>query len=352
MATATGGVLEALERQFMEMDIAHASLYTPARAQFLREFSSILPWKSSMTYLGNSGTEAVEAAMKVAFKYTKRRKFIAMERSYHGKTMGSVSLTHSQKYRKSFSGLLYPEVTFVPFGDAEALRRVPDLDSYAAVFVEPVQGEGGVNIPPGEYLKEVREVCDDNGILMVTDEVQSGMGRTGKWWAHQHFGIVPDILTAGKGIGGGIPMSATSGRKEFMEVLEVGGEQSSTTGGNPLACAAGTEVIRQLKGGLLERVDSIGRVLRDSLTETVGDHRLVKEVRGMGLMNAVELRIRFLPVLMSMIDGGGAIPLYSGINTIRLLPPYVITRESVEIAASAMEGALERQVASAREGGA
>lgn len=209
-----------------------------------------------------------------------------------------------------------------------------------------------MNIPPGEYLKEVREVCDDNGILMVTDEVQSGMGRTGKWWAHQHFGIVPDILTAGKGIGGGIPMSATSGRKEFMEVLEVGGEQSSTTGGNPLACAAGTEVIRQLKGGLLERVDSIGRVLRDSLTETVGDHRLVKEVRGMGLMNAVELRIRFLPVLMSMIDGGGAIPLYSGINTIRLLPPYVITRESVEIAASAMEGALERQVASAREGGA
>lgn len=335
-------VREALKRQINEVYITHASVYSPVRSQFLRELSSLLPWSSSRMYLSNSGAESVEAAVKIAIKYTGKKKIISMEKAYHGKTLGALSITYSNRYRKSFGDMLYPNVEFLKFGDSDQLRAALKKQDVAAVFMEPVQGEGGVNIPPDDYLKAAREMAEEAGTLLVMDEIQSGLGRTGRMWAHEHWGIKPDIITIGKGIGGGIPMGVTAGRAEIMEVLETG-EQTSTTGGNPLACAAGIEVLKALKGGYVERASIQGKYLLGRMEEELGGHRLVSNNRGLGMMLALDLRIRFLPVLMNMISEG-LITLYSGISTIRMLPPYVITEEDSDLAVSRIRKALDIQL--------
>ncbi|EQB68112.1 MAG: acetylornithine aminotransferase [Thermoplasmatales archaeon Gpl] len=272
---------------------------------------------------------------------------ISMERGYHGKTLGSLSVTHSSKYRKSFQDLLVGDVEFVKFGDAEMLRKALSSFDVAAVFLEPVQGEGGINLPGDQYLKEVREMTEASGTLLIMDEIQSGLGRTGKMWAHEHWGITPDIMTVGKGIGGGIPMGVTVGRSEFVDALEIG-EQSSTTGGNPLACAAGSAVIDRLRNGYVEKARDTGKYFLERMQEDLGNHRLVSHARGIGMMLALELRIRFLPVLMNLLDRG-VITLYSGINIIRMLPPYILTREQVDEAIVKIKGALDDQL---KQGGA
>lgn len=335
-------VREALKRQINEVYITHASVYSPVRSQFLMELSSLLPWSSSRMYLSNSGAESVEAAVKIAIKYTGKKKIISMEKAYHGKTLGALSITYSNRYRKSFGGMLYPNVEFLKFGDSDQLRAALKKQDVAAVFMEPVQGEGGVNIPPDDYLKAAREMAEEAGTLLVMDEIQSGLGRTGKMWAHEHWGIKPDIITIGKGIGGGIPMGVTAGRADIMEVLETG-EQTSTTGGNPLACAAGIEVLKALKGGYVERASIQGKYLLGRMEEELGGHRLVSNNRGLGMMLALDLRIRFLPVLMNMISEG-LITLYSGISTIRMLPPYVITEEDSDLAVTRIRKALDIQL--------
>ena len=265
-----------------------------------------------------------------------------MEKAYHGKTLGALSITHSNKYRKAFEGILLPNVQFVKFGDSASLLSLLKSGDVAAVFMEPIQGEGGINFPPYGYMEAVRETTRENGTLLVMDEIQSGLGRTGKMWAHEHWGIVPDIMTVGKGIGGGIPMGVTIGKKEFMESLDVG-EQSSTTGGNPLACAAGSALIGELESGMLHRVTTMGRFALKRISEETEGHRLVSQARGMGLMLAIDLRVRFVPVLMELLQMG-LITLYSGINTIRMLPPYTVTEEEVNKAAEFIRLALNKQL--------
>ena len=339
-------VKEAIRKQLDEVYITHASVYSPARSSFLSELSSVLPWNSSRMFLSNSGAEAVEAAIKIALKYTGRKKFISMEKAYHGKTIGALSLTHSNKYRKSFGDIIYPNVEFLKFGDIEQLKKSLQGEDVAAVFLEPVQGEGGINLPPEEYMKSVREITEETGTLLVLDEIQSGLGRTGKMWAHQHWGISPDIMTIGKGIGGGLPMGVTAGRSDIVATLEIG-EQSSTTGGNPLACAAGVAVLKELRNGYVKRAETQGAYLLKRMREEIGEHRLVASPRGIGMMLAVELKIRFLPVLMNQIQGG-LITLYSGFNTIRLLPPYIITEQDADAAVGIMKQALDRQLENSR----
>lgn len=333
-------VIEALNRQMETISIAHASVYNPARADFLRELATVMPFGLNRALLTNSGTESVEAALKIAIKATGRKKLVSMERSYHGKTLGSLSVTHSNKYRKAFSDILIPSVDFIKFGDSLQLENTLKNDDVAAVILEPVQGEGGINIPPPEYLRSVRELTENHGTILIMDEIQSGLGRTGKMWAHQHYDIVPDIMTVGKGIGGGIPMGVTIGKSEFVDMLEIG-EHTSTTGGNPLACAAGVAVLKELKSGLLDKVRSSGEFLLSAMNDQVGGQRLVSQIRGIGLMIAVELRVRFLPVLMEIIKSG-LITLYSGTNTIRMLPPYIVTKEEMEEAVSIMKSALNK----------
>ncbi|MCL4331371.1 MAG: aspartate aminotransferase family protein [Candidatus Thermoplasmatota archaeon] len=335
-------IKEAIMQQMEKVYITHASVYSPARAEFLKDFMSIAPRGLNRAFLSNSGTEAVEAAIKIAVKSTRRHRMISMERGYHGKTLGSLSVTHSSKYRKSFQDLLVGDVEFVKFGDAEMLRKALSSFDVAAVFLEPVQGEGGINLPGDQYLKEVREMTEASGTLLIMDEIQSGLGRTGKMWAHEHWGITPDIMTVGKGIGGGIPMGVTVGRSEFVDALEIG-EQSSTTGGNPLACAAGSAVIGRLRSGYVEKAGDTGKYFLERMQEDLGNHRLVSHARGIGMMLALELRIRFLPVLMNLLDRG-VITLYSGINIIRMLPPYILTREQVDEAIVEIKGALDGQL--------
>lgn len=339
-------VKDAIKKQLDEVYITHASVYSPARSVFLKDLASILPSSLSRTFLSNSGAESVEAAIKIAIKSTGRKKIISMEKAYHGKTMAALSITHSNKYRKSFQDLLFPSVEFVKFGDIDAVAELLKKEDVAAVFLEPIQGEGGINLPPAEYLKSVRELTEASGTLLVLDEIQSGLGRTGKMWAHEHFGITPDLMTIGKGIGGGVPMGATVGKAEFVDSLEIG-EQSSTTGGNPLACAAGSAVINALKGGYLDAARETGKYILSRMEEELQDHRLVSGVRGIGMMLAMELRIRFLPVLMNMIDNG-LITLYSGINIIRMLPPYIATREDVDQAVAIMKETLDRQLSASK----
>lgn len=337
-----GAIKEQLDRVY----ITHASLYSPARTAFLKDLAAVLPSPLKRTFLSNSGAEAIEAAVKIALKSTGRKKIISMEKAYHGKTMAALSITHSEKYRKSFRDLLYPNVEFVKFGDTGQIEEKLKQGDIAAVFLEPVQGEGGINLPPDGYIEEVRQLTEDHGTLMVFDEIQSGLGRTGKMWAHQHWNVTPDIMTIGKGIGGGIPMGVTVGRPEFVDTLEIG-EQSSTTGGNPLACAAGSAVINELSNGLVETARSRGEYILRRMNEELGEHRLVSSARGIGMMLALELRIRFLPVLMNMLDHG-LITLYSGRNIIRMLPPYIVTEDEVEEAIRTMKSALDTQLDSAR----
>ena len=335
-------IREAIKRQLDEIYITHTSVYSPARARFLGELMKVTPTGLNMAYISNSGAEAIEAALKIAVKSTKRKKIISMEKAYHGKTMGALSITHSAKYRKSFENMLIPGVEFVKFGDYEGVLELLKKEDVAAVFMEPIQGEGGINLPDPQFLASVREATSSYGTLLVMDEIQSGLGRTGKMWAHENWGIAPDVMTIGKGIGGGIPMGVTVGKKEFVEALEIG-EQSSTTGGNPLSCAAGEVVIRELRNGIMRQAGEMGKYVLQRMREETDSHRLVSQSRGIGMMLAMELRVRFVPVLMDMINRG-LITLYSGINTIRMLPPYTVSREEVDRAIDIMKAALDHHL--------
>lgn len=335
-------IREAIKRQLDEIYITHGSVYSPARAVFLKELMTVTPSGLNMAYLSNSGAEAIEAAIKIAVKSTGRKKIVSMEKAYHGKTLGALSITHSPKYRKSFESMLIPGVEFVRFGDYDNILALLKKEDIAAVFIEPIQGEGGINLPDPEFLSSVREAASGYGSLLVMDEIQSGLGRTGKMWAHEHWGIAPDIMTIGKGIGGGIPMGVTVGKREFVETLEIG-EQSSTTGGNPLSCAAGEVVLRELKNGMVRQAGEMGKYMLQRIREETDSHRLVSESRGIGMMLALELKVRFVPLLMDMIDRG-LINLYSGINTIRMLPPYTVSREEVEKALDIMKASLDHRL--------
>jgi len=333
-------VVNAIREQVEEILVAHASVYSEQRALFLKKLTSLTPKGLEVAYLSNSGAEAVEAALKVALKATGRKKVIAMSGAYHGKTLGALSLTFAEKYRKAFDDIVYKGVEFVEYGNIEAVERGRNMEEYAAIFVEPIQGEGGVRLPPEDYLKGLREAADRHGVLLVVDEVQSGLGRTGRMWAHEHCNIVPDLMTIGKGIGGGIPMGVTVGRRELMNVLEVG-EHTSTMGGNPLACAAGKAVLDALtEDHVLENVQKVGEYAMRLLREEVGCSRLVKEVRGRGLMLAVELKVKFLEVLFKAMELG-LLTLYSGKTVLRMLPPLILSEEEASKATSILLESLK-----------
>ncbi len=333
-------IANAISEQLDRISVVHNSLYNETRSEFLELLANAVPKGLDRFYMGNSGTEAVEAAIKAAVKYTGKKNIISMKNSYHGKTLGSLAITHSEKYKRAFNDIIYKGVEFVPYGDAEAVRKLPNLNGVAAIFVEPVQGEGGVIMPVADYLKELREITEENNIVLVFDEIQSGLGRTGKMWAHEHQGVKPDLMTIGKGIGGGIPMGITAGLDEIMTTMSLG-EMSSTLGGNPLACAAGIAVLKQIDQDLLAEISRKGIYLKSRLGDALGNSRSVREVRGIGLMLAIDLRVRFVPILMNLIHEG-VIALYSGVSTIRMLPPYVISNEELDLAIERITSSIAR----------
>jgi len=319
-------VVNAIKSQIEKVITVHSSFYNKTREEFLQTLIGIAPAGLSQVHLNNSGAESVEAGIKFARKFTGRKGMVAMKGSYHGKSMGALSLTFNPKYRESFKPLV-EKVTFSPYGDIDALQTAVDKDT-AFVILEPIQGESGIHVPPDGFLQDVRKVCDENGSLLVFDEIQSGLGRTGRMWASEHWKTIPDIMCLAKGIAGGVPMGVTLVKPDILSVMKKG-EHSSTFGGNPLACAAGTATLQALtQDGLIENAKNMGEKFFRGLNDLKSKHKIIREVRGRGLMIGVELKFDVKDILMEGIKKG-LLLLYSGRNILRLLPPLVISDEDV-----------------------
>ena len=319
-------VVHKIKEQLDKIITVHSSLYNKTREEFLERLAKIAPSGLNQVFLNNSGTEAVEAAIKFARKFTGKKGLVAMNGSYHGKSYGSLSVTFNPKYRKAFEPLL-SNVSFSPFGDIEALKSTINQDT-ALIILEPIQGESGIHVAPDGFLQEVRKICNENGIVLVFDEIQSGMGRTGKMWASQHWETVPDIMCLAKGIAGGVPMGATLVKPEILACIGKG-EQSSTFGGNPLSCAAGIGTIQALtEDGLVENGAKMGKVFREGLERLKEKHKIIREVRGKGLMVGVEMKFEVKDILFDAM-ANNLLLLYSGKNILRLLPPLVISEPDI-----------------------
>ena len=319
-------VVKAIKEQVDKIITVHSSLYNKTREEFLKTLISLAPKGLTQVHLNNSGAEAVEAAMKFARKFTGKKGMVAMKGSYHGKTLGALSLTFNPKYKKAFEPLV-EKVSFASFGDIESLRSTIDEDT-AFVILEPIQGESGIIVAPDGFLQEVRKVCDEKGILLIFDEIQAGLGRTGRLWACDHWNTAPDILCLAKGIAGGVPMGATLVRPDILASMSKG-EHSSTFGGNPLSCAAGIATLHALtQDGLIENAEKMGKLFREGLEKLKEKHTIIREIRGKGLMIGVELKFEVKDVLMNLMKEG-VLMLYSGRNILRILPPLVITKEDI-----------------------
>ena len=333
-------VNNAIKEQVDKIITVHSSLYNKTREEFLKTLIGLTPKGLTQVHLNNSGAEAIEAAMKFARKFTGKKGMVAMKGSYHGKSFGALSLTFNPKYRKAFAPLV-EKVSFASYGDIESLRSVIDDDT-SFVILEPIQGESGIIVAPDGFLQEVRKLCDEKGILLIFDEIQAGLGRTGRLWACDHWNTVPDILCLAKGIAGGVPMGATVVRSDILAAMGKG-EHSSTFGGNPISCAAGTAALKALtEDGLIENSEKMGKMFREGLEKLKEKHNIIREIRGKGLMIGIEMKFEVRDILMGLIKEG-VLMLYSGRNILRILPPLVISEEDVTKVLHALDSVLSEE---------
>jgi len=333
-------VVQAIKDQVENLITCHMSIYNDTRLKFLQKISEISPKQLSKFFFSNSGAESVEAAIKFSRKYTGKSGIISMNGGYHGKTFGALSVTFNEKYRKSFQPLL-EGVKFVPPHTPSVIEEVLD-DTIGTVIVEPIQGETGIIVPEDGILQEIREICDRNNLVLIFDEIQTGLGRTGKMWAGQNWKTTPDIMCLAKGIAGGLPMGLTLCKPEILDSIKIG-EHSSTFAGNPLACSAGIATIDSIvEDKLVENALHIGSLFKNGLLELQKKHKIIREVRGLGLMLAVELRFDVRDVLMDGIKEG-LLMLYSGRNIIRLLPPLVLDEVKVLKTLEIMDNILTKE---------
>jgi LysW-gamma-L-lysine/LysW-L-ornithine aminotransferase len=329
-------VIEAIKNQAEKLIVCHMSLYNDTREDFLKKIAAIAPQGLNKIFFSNSGAEAVEAALKFSRRYTGKPGIISMNGGYHGKTFGALSVTYSEKYRKPFMPLL-EGVKFLPYNNPNIENAIDD--SIGTVIVEPIQGETGIILPPDRLLQNMRELCTKHKIILIFDEIQSGFGRTGKMWAGEHWKTVPDMMCLAKGIAGGVPIGLTLCKPEIVEAMRVG-EHSSTFGGNPLACAAGSATIEALtEDKLVENAAALGNYFKEGLLILKDKHKIVREVRGIGMMLAMELRFDVKNVLLDGIRNG-LLMLYSGKNILRLLPPLVMEKRTVSTALEIIDNLL------------
>jgi acetylornithine/LysW-gamma-L-lysine aminotransferase len=331
---AHAAVTDAIKLQASQLTNAHQSFDTPARQDFLETLGALLPPPLSRISFGNSGAEAIEAALKFARVATGRIGIIATHRAYHGRTFGALSATADAKYRDPFAPML-EGVRHIPFDDLEALDKVLD-DSVAAVIVEPIQGEGGVRVPADGYLRGIRERCDARGILLICDEIQTGF-RTGSPFAFTREDIVPDILCLSKSIANGLPLGVTITTEAVSDRVPKG-SHGSTFAGNPLVCAAGTATLRVLADETLHaRAAETGIRFQ----QRVRGLRLpqIREVRGRGVMQAVELKKPATPVIKAMQEAG-VLVLPAGGTVIRFLPSILILDDQLDEGIAALAEAL------------
>lgn len=319
-------VVNAIKGQAETLITAHMSMYNDTRLKFMQKMAMVAPTSLNKIFFTNSGAESVEAAIKFARKYTGKHGIIAMNGAYHGKTLGALSVTYNEKYRKPFMPLL-DGVKFVSYSDPSMLEEAID-DTIGSVILEPIQGETGIIVPPDDLLPKIREICSKRNLVLIFDEIQSGLGRTGKMWAGQNWDTTPDIMCLAKGIAGGIPMGLVLAKKEIMDAMKIG-EHSSTFGGSPVACAAGTATLEALTDDkLIENAAKMGRHFKEGLNRLKEKHKIIRQVRGIGMMLGVELRFDVKDVLFDGIRGG-LLLLYSGRNILRLLPPLVMDEMTV-----------------------
>ena len=322
-------VIQAITSQVQDLITCHMSVYNDVRLNFLKKFSRIAPKNLQKTFFTNSGTESVEAALKFSRKYTGKPGVLALNGGYHGKTFGSLSVTYNEKYKKSFLPLL-DNMQFIAYSESNTIPEIVTKtnNKIGTVIVEPIQGETGIIMPPSDFLRDIRNVCNENGLVLIFDEIQTGLGRTGKMWAGQHWDVEPDMMCLAKGIAGGVPMGLTVMRSEILDCLKVG-EHSSTFAGNPLACAAGSATMDSLiEDKLVSNSESMGRIFKSGLLEIKEKYKIVREVRGLGMMLGVEMRFDVKDILLDGIKNG-ILLLYSGRNILRLLPPIVMKEEEV-----------------------
>ena len=322
-------VTRAVIRQLREISTVSNLFYSRPRAELMQQLTEVAPDNLKRVFLCNSGTESVEAALKFARFTTGKKSFICAENGFHGRTLGALSATHRPDYRNDFEPLI-PGFTFVRFNDFEAVRRAIDKDT-AGVLLEVVQGEGGVHPADAQYLNQVRDLCHEKGVLLILDEVQSGLCRTGRWFACQHYNVQPDILCVGKSLGGGMPIGGIL----MSEAVHIGpSRHGSTFGGNPLASAAAVAVLKTMAS---ERLDThaeskgayfAGRLAAQTLPP-------VKTIRQLGLMIGIELKSAAGPYVMKLQERG-VLVFTAGPNVIRLLPPLIIKHEELDQIADAL----------------
>jgi 4-aminobutyrate aminotransferase len=374
-------VVAAIQQQAAELiHMSGTDFYYESMVTLGQRLSAIAPMPGPHRFhYSNSGAEAIEGAIKLARYHTRRPTIIAFHGAFHGRTMGALALTASKPQQRRRFAPLMPGVEHVPypnlyrrpagsdpvayavetarFIEERLFRTMVPPEEVAAIFVEPIQGEGGYLVAPSEFLRELRRICDEHGILLVVDEVQSGCGRTGKWWAIQHSGVEPDIVCIAKGIASGMPLGVTMARGEIMDWLP--GSHASTFGGNPVSIAAALATLDVLEREAMENAATVGQHIMDRISTWPLKHEIVGDVRGLGLMIGVEIvsdsetkkmagpeRDRIVELAFER----GLLFLGAGANTLRICPPLVVTREQVDVALDVLEeciGIVERSRRSA-----
>lgn len=339
-------VVQAVKDQLDRLPLSGKVFFNPVQAQLAERLATLAPKGLDYAFFSNSGAEAVEAAVKFAKGATGREKILSTENGYHGKTVGALSVTGREKYRKKF-GSLMPGGVFLPYNDLDAMMNALD-EQTAAVIVEVVQGEGGIHVADARYLHGIRERTKEVGALMIVDEVQTGMGRTGTLFACEHYELTPDLLTLAKALGGGVmPIGATLGTAAVWEAVfsENPLMHTSTFGGNPLACAAGIAALEAtLEDGVMEHGKKIGELLMNELRAVQSQRSdLIGEVRGLGMMIGIEFTMDEVgELVIAQMTKRGVIAAYTLNNprVIRIEPPLLMTEEQAKFAVSVFADAV------------
>ena len=362
-------VVKAISEQAQKfIHMSGTDFYYEPQVRLAEELASIVPIDGPVrTFFGNSGTEATEASIKLARYSTKRDGIVAFLGAFHGRSLGSLALTASKAVQRRGFGPFMPGVYHAPYPDpyrfsgsadacaAQCLSYIRDQifvhlaapDEIAAIVVEPIQGEGGYIVPPAAFLQGLRDISREHGIVLIVDEVQSGMGRTGRMFASEHFGLKSDVVNIAKGIASGLPLGVTCSRAEIMAWPP--GAHASTFGGNPVSCAAANATIRLLKESLVANAATVGAHLLAGLRDLQKKHALLGDVRGMGLMIGIELvrdrqtkerAVEERNALVQAMFRRGVLVLGAGKNAIRLAPPLVLTRAQADIVLKVMDEAL------------
>ncbi|MCE5296203.1 MAG: acetylornithine transaminase [Euryarchaeota archaeon] len=334
-------LVKAISEQAARMIHISNLYYSREQADLGEALASIVPPPLAVSMFCNSGAEANEAALKLASKHTKRARFVTCKNSFHGRTCAALSATGQPKYQEGFEPLLSKAFDHIPFNDVEALKSSVSKTT-AGLLLEVIQGEGGVIPASKEFISTARDLCDDTGALMIVDEVQTGIGRTGKWFGFQNYDVVPDIISLAKGLGGGVPIGAIVSTREIAKTFTPG-SHGTTFGGNPLACAAGYATIATIRNeGLVSRAASTGAKWMADIREIGEGSKIIKDVRGMGLIIGIEMGESAKELKKFGFENGLLLNVAGG-KTLRLVPPLIVSDGSISRFNDCLRDFLSRQ---------